>query len=205
MPLNSFMAGSLTSAVLASAIAPMPTSTSVTTDFFALNASLPLATTATAGPPPILTTEMVSSFVGGEPSWISHLTGNARRVGSLKAGWDGAGSIAISPKALFLATSNTRFALKDFPDVSAPHLVPGGDGSLQVEWHARHGELELDIGSNGQMSIWIKDHRNGAEFDAQNEAALALFYRWAPWIASARRDDFDAPSSAQMPTIAVAA
>jgi hypothetical protein len=47
-----------------------------------------------------------------------------------------------------------------------------------------HGELEFDIGPRDEMTIWIRDRRNGAEFEGENQAALVLFYRWAPWIAS---------------------
>jgi hypothetical protein len=140
-----------------------------------------------------------------EPNWIARLTSNAHRLASLQRGWDGPGSIAISRKLLFLATSHTRFALENLKNVSAPHLVPGGDGSIQIEWHAKHGELEFDIDARGRMSIWIRNHSNGAEFDAENEAALALFYRWAPWIASQQHDGFDAIDQGQVSIFEIAA
>jgi hypothetical protein len=88
---------------------------------------------------------------------------------------------------------------------AAPYLVPGGDGSVQVEWHEKHGELELDVDRGGNLSIWGRDHRNGAEFEGEAEMAIDLFYRWAPWVATAVRDGADASVSSAPPSISVAA
>jgi hypothetical protein len=139
------------------------------------------------------------------PDWISQLASNAQGLSKLPAGWDGRGSIPISDKMLYRATTYVRSALEGLSDVTAPRLVPGGDGSVQIEWHAKHGELEFDIGPANEMTIWIRDRRNGAEFEGENQAALTLFYRWAPWIASRLRDDFDARSKAEAPLFSVAA
>jgi hypothetical protein len=136
---------------------------------------------------------------------MSKLSSSAKQIEELKAGWDGPGSIPLSAKALFLATYHTRLALEAMQGVTAPQLVPGGDGSIQIEWHAKHGELEFDVDARGRMSIWIRDHRNGAEFDGEDEAALALFYRWAPWVASELRDDRNAAHQVQTPFFAIAA
>jgi hypothetical protein len=98
-----------------------------------------------------------------------------------------------------------RSALDGIDDVDPPQLVPGGDGSVQIEWHARHAELEFDIDDGGGMSIWVRDHRSGAEFDGENEKALALFYRWAPWVASRLRDVHHVPAQAEVAGFSIAA
>lgn len=197
MPINPLLAGSLTTAMLVNAMDPVAAASLTDIQW---QTRFPAAVSAKAPVRP-----QNAASVTREPEWIGRLTNSARRLASLRAGWDGQGSIPVSQKALFLATCHTRFALKDVDDVSAPHLVPGGDGSLQVEWHARHGELELDINPRGDMSIWIRDHRSGAEFDGENEAALALFYRWAPWVASQQHHGPDAAHQAQVPLFSVAA
>jgi hypothetical protein len=198
MPINPLLAGSLTTVMLVNTVDPVAAASLTDVQW---RTNFPAAVSSDA---PVRPNKFETS-VSREPEWIARLTNNARRVAALKAGWDGQGSISVSRKALFLGTSHTRFALENLDDVSAPHLVPGGDGSIQIEWHARHGELELDIDARGGMSIWIRDHRSGAEFDGENEAALALFYRWAPWVASQQHHGPDAVRQAQVPLFSIAA
>jgi hypothetical protein len=205
MPINPpLLAGSLTTAILANAIDPVG---ALTLSDAHWRFKTPLAISAYA-PRAKLARDLPLGFAAQNDSaaeWMSLLASNARRLSELKAGWDGPGSVPISQKTLFRATVYVRSSLENLTGVSAPRLVPGGDGSVQIEWHAKHGELEFDIDSRGDTSIWIRDHRNGAEFDGENEAAVALFYRWAPWVASRQRDDFDAPLQAQIPFLSIAA
>jgi hypothetical protein len=204
MPIKPLLAGSLTGAILAGPIAPGgPTATMTGVQWWLINpltlsADAPLAPSSQPAPQQATTRET-------EPDWVSHLTRNAQALSELQAGWDGHSSIPISRKLLYRATSYVESALKGLSNVTPPRLVPGGDGSVQIEWHAIHGELEFDIGPHDEMTIWIRDRRNGAEFQGENQAALALFYRWAPWIASRLRHDSDATAQAQMPMFSVAA
>jgi hypothetical protein len=202
MPIKPLLAGSLTSAILAnpSAVGSAATLTDVPwriTHPLGMRAAAPLA--SNLQPAPQRATRQA------EPDWISHLAKNAQALSELRAGWDGRGSIPIPRKVLYHATSYVESALKGLSNVAPPRLVPGGDGSVQIEWHAKHGELEFDIGPQDEMTIWIRDRRNGVEFEGENQAALALFYRWAPWIASRLPHDSDATAEAQMPLFSVAA
>lgn len=205
MPSNALLAGSLTSALLANAVDPAAASFA---DSGARLSHLPQQirpAPAPSVPPCSPAYANPVAIDAGAPVWKSRLATNARLLSELTAGWDGPRSIPISQEALSRATTYVGTALDSFADVNAPRLVPGGDGSVQIEWHTKHGELELDIYPDGEMSIWIKDHGNGAEFSGENEAALALFYRWAPWVAARSRDDFNVLGQAQMPAFSVAA
>jgi hypothetical protein len=86
--------------------------------------------------------------------------------------------------------------LSDVWYAAAPFLVPGGDGSLQIEWREKNGELEFDLAVDGSRSIWIRDHRSGKEIEGDNHRADALFSRWAPRLASVSNDDGYVPSPA---------
>jgi len=144
--------------------------------------------------------------VYNRPSWNDQLSANAHSVLSLRPGWDGPGSIAISATLLSRAMFYVESAIKaNATSDAAPRLVPGGDGSIQIEWHTRRGELEFDLDTDGAMSIWIRNHASGAEFDGEGEEALSLFYRWAPWISSRLHDAPHAPTAAQMAFLEVAA
>ena len=137
--------------------------------------------------------------------WSHEFAANAESLVELRPGWDGPGSVAISASALSRAMFYVKTAIGEQRDVTAPRLVPGGDGSVQIEWHSRHGELEFGIDDRGEMSIWIRNHLSGAEFDGDGAEALALFYRWSPWIATRQRDASDVPASTQVATYAFAA
>jgi hypothetical protein len=140
------------------------------------------------------------------PDWKSLLEANARSLSALREGWDGPSSIPVSERLLARAIFYVQSSLEGVPsDAAAPRLVPGGDGSVQVEWHARNGELEFDIDDQGNLSIWGRDHLSGVEFSGENEKALALFYRWAPRVASRLRDVSHVPPETQMVQFAVAA
>lgn len=141
-------------------------------------------------------------------AWRSSLAKNAHSLSSLAAGWDGPGSAPISSNVISRAVFFAETALTPLDmscDIAPPHLVPGGDGSAQIEWHTKRGQLELDIGVNGELSVWIRDRLNGVEFDGEGEKALTLFYRWAPWVASRDRDASNVLPQTQVDIGAVAA
>jgi hypothetical protein len=202
MPIRPLLAGSLTSAIL---VNPLTLGLAATQTDLPWRLTNPSALNADQDFWHAARPTFQSTVREAEPVWMAIVKENARALSELSAGWDGRGSVAISRKVLYRATSYVESALKDLPDVVSPRLVPGGDGSVQIEWHAKHGELEFDMGPHDEMTIWIRDRRNGAEFAGDNQAALTLFYRWAPWIASRQPNDSDAGSQTPVPVFSIAA
>ena len=122
-----------------------------------------------------------------EPRWANVLAFRAQSIGSLTRGWDGPGSVAINRRLLFEAVRIVEKALIGARNAVAPYLVPGGDGSLQIEWHEKDGELEYDLSVEGSRSIWIRDHRTGEQIEGDDDRADALFSRCAPAGVGQRR------------------
>jgi hypothetical protein len=202
MPIRPLLAGSLTGAIL---VNPVTLGLTATQTDCSLRFASPLAVSADHEFAPPAFPSSPREAREATPAWAPFLEVNARALSELKAGWDGRLSIPIPRQVLFRAVSYVESALKGLSDITPPRLVPGGDGSVQIEWHAKQGELEFDIGPGDEMTIWIRDRRNGAEFSGEDQAALNLFYRWAPWIASRQTNDSDAPRQAQMPIFSIAA
>jgi len=150
-------------------------------------------------------TERASSMESKVVDWKSRLSANVRSLSQLRAGWDGPGSVPVPETLLARAAFYVQSALDAFEGMTAPRLVPGGDGSVQIEWHSVRGELEFDIDDQGFASIWGRDHLSGMEFDGEGREALALFYRWAPLVASRYHNAADVPAQTQMATFLVAA
>ena len=128
-----------------------------------------------------------------EPAWALDLSVRAERIKALRKGWDGIKSVPVSPSIVEFAQNLVKEALITAGTASAPYLSPGGDGSLQVEWHTKTGEIELDISAGGDASVWIRSRISDEEFEAENEGALFLFARWAPRVAKALDNESNVP------------
>jgi hypothetical protein len=202
MPINpTLLASSLTGMLLASPGAfALPSPPTVIQGAYAIGSA------GAAAAHPARQAASKTDAAGTPPAWRAQLGANAQGLAALRAGWDGPGSIPISPETLARAVFYVDSALRDCSnDMIPPRLVPGGDGSVQIEWHTRHGELELDIDDQGRASIWIRNHLSHAEFDGEDETALALFYRWAPWVAAPERHAVDVLAAPQMAYLSFAA
>jgi hypothetical protein len=147
-----------------------------------------------------------ASSIEGPLQWQAAIWARVRELSALAPGWDGPGSSKVSTDALYTATGITRLALEGQPGAVAPYIVPGGDGSVQIEWHEEHAELELDIGSDGtHFSVWGRDHRSGVEFEGEDAEAINLFFRWAPRVATHPGDVADVSPTAPMAQFEIAA
>lgn len=130
-----------------------------------------------------------------QPPWAFDLFVRAGRIAALPDGWDGPQSVQIGRAIISKAENLIQYALLSARRPTAPYLVPGGDGSLQIEWHTKVGEIELDLSPNGEVSLWGRSDSWGAEFEAEDDKALELFARWATQIADTLENDQNASTS----------
>lgn len=76
-------------------------------------------------------------------SWVKELESRFNELTSLEIGWDGyAGRPVSFTCAVFAANLLERICIEN---VSVPSLVPGSDGTLQIEWHENQYDIEIDI------------------------------------------------------------
>jgi hypothetical protein len=75
--------------------------------------------------------------------WIAELNERFNELVSLPYGWDGYSGVPVKfDCATFAANLLERLY---FDAVPAPQLVPGSDGSVQIEWHLNGYDIELDV------------------------------------------------------------
>lgn len=75
--------------------------------------------------------------------WARELEERFDELTSLPKGWDGYDGIPVSFNcAQFAANLIESLFVQGVP---APQLVPGADGSLQLEWHVNQYDLEVDV------------------------------------------------------------
>jgi hypothetical protein len=49
------------------------------------------------------------------------------------------------------------------PGVPRPSIVPLSNGSLQIEWHCRGWDIEVEIAEPNWYQAWARDLSTGAE------------------------------------------
>ncbi len=83
--------------------------------------------------------------------WVKELKSRFDELTSLKHGWDGYNGLPVSfTCADFAAAILERLCISDVP---APSLVPGSDGTLQIEWHRNQFDVEIDVlGANNVVA-----------------------------------------------------
>lgn len=75
--------------------------------------------------------------------WTTQLEERFDKLTSLPRGWDGYTGRPVSFRcAHFAANLIDRLFVDGVP---APQLVPGGDGTLQLEWHRNQFDVEIDV------------------------------------------------------------
>jgi len=63
-----------------------------------------------------------------------------KELTSLEIGWDGYNGVPVSQKLADIASN----LLKELPNENW-QLVPGSDGSIQIEIHKKYYSIEIDI------------------------------------------------------------
>lgn len=75
--------------------------------------------------------------------WVQILETRFNEITSLPRGWNGYRSIPVSFScASFAANLLERICTDGLPP---PFLVPGTDGTLQIEWHRNGYDIEIDV------------------------------------------------------------
>lgn len=95
-----------------------------------------------------------------EPASVSATVQALSRLLSLPAGWDSYDSPQISPACVAAANGLARDLLSD--GVPAPAVVPTSAGGVQLEWHTRGIDLEIEVHEDGRVSACFADQRTGA-------------------------------------------
>jgi hypothetical protein len=71
------------------------------------------------------------------------------------------------------------------PETPVPQVVPSSGGGLQLEWHEKDIDLEVNFAAPYQCDLWFEDHRTGKcvsklltnDFSALKEAIALITTR----------------------------
>lgn len=95
------------------------------------------------------------------PEWTEIVHGQLEYIQSLKMGWDGFGAYPIRRDVLaFMATMLDSMMQWGTP---SPHIAPMSHEGVQVEWHVKGIDLEIEIEAPGE--VWVSCEIDDEEND----------------------------------------
>ena len=86
----------------------------------------------------------------------------------LKFGWDGFNAIPATVETVDLALRIIDRLIK--PNVPKPSIVPVCDGAIQIEWHVKNYEFEIEITKPTEVEVLFADSKS----DEVHEFSLDL-------------------------------
>jgi hypothetical protein len=97
-----------------------------------------------------------------EPGWLVPAIGLLSRLGSLPENWDSYGARSISLHSVAgVLTLLGRLMTDTTP---RPALVPTRNGGIQIEWHTKGIDLEIQVSPTGLYRASFEDSRLGTEW-----------------------------------------
>jgi hypothetical protein len=109
---------------------------------------------------------------GGDPTmaqapaqWEQPVLDAIRSLLVLPPGWN---SYGAKPVPLPTAVAALNFLSANMREgVPVPSVVPTSRGTLQLEWHARGVDLEVEVRSEADISVSFEDQITGAAWDRE--------------------------------------
>jgi len=102
--------------------------------------------------------------VGTEPSeWFGRIAAKLWGFMEYSDNWDSYGAKRPDKKAIDRAL-NIMLDLSEY-DVPEPSVGPTSQGGIQIEWHTKGFDLELEILASLQLGASFKDQMTGEEWD----------------------------------------
>jgi len=97
------------------------------------------------------------------PRWLPDVLRRLQQLSRSPFGWDGEGGTPLQPGAL--EASAVVLAEIMAEQSLPPQLVLTHEGGLQLEWHERGVDLEVEVRPSGEVEVLCTDRRSGEEWD----------------------------------------
>lgn len=98
------------------------------------------------------------------PAWLRNVLAELDDLSRLPPNWDSRGAVVPSPAAIRGAIDLLALIMRD--DTPPPTIVPTARGTLQLEWHRRGMDVEIEIvGRDHAVALVARgDDQDGSEF-----------------------------------------
>jgi hypothetical protein len=92
---------------------------------------------------------------GAIPRWVVPTTDRLTHLSRLRENWDSYGASPVSTQSITLTIQVMNEIMVDRTPL--PAIVPTTDGGVQLEWHFAGIDLEVEVNSNGILSVSYED------------------------------------------------
>ncbi len=119
--------------------------------------------------------------------WISDLKVRFDEITSLPKGWDGYDGRPVTfNTAQFAANLIEQLFIDGVP---SPNLVPGSDGTVQIEWHRNQYDIEIDVLGPYEVVAFRRDQRTGNEEELELQMDFTALARWIDGLSAERQQE----------------
>lgn len=111
---------------------------------------------------------------GESAPWLRPAAERLRDLSALPPAWDSYGAPPIDPSCIGAVLPLLSMIMRT--DTPVPSLVPTSRGSIQVEWHTRGIDLEVEFLTPSRLEISFDDSRTGDSWDIVTTGNLRKLY-----------------------------
>jgi len=109
------------------------------------------------------------------PSWVLQTLQAFSHLLELPQGWDSYGAPPIQPSYIQAALSLLLGVMRD--NTPVPSVMPTSRGGVQLEWHMRDVDLEIEFETPSRIQGFFEDRRTGESWQADLSADVSPFVR----------------------------
>lgn len=106
-------------------------------------------------------------ITGKVPSWFGQVEPSIVELLGLHENWDSYGARPIDRRAVLYALEFLLLAMNE--RIPPPSIIPVNTGAVQIEWHSRDIDLEVEIEPSGHGHVTCEDRRLGDEWEDELE------------------------------------
>lgn len=104
------------------------------------------------------------------PRWIETVVAALDELGGLPDNWDSYGAQPIRHASLLAAVELLANVMHE--ETPLPTAIPTNRGTVQLEWHTRGIDLEIEVRGSGRLHVMFEDSRRGTEWEGDVGADL---------------------------------
>ncbi|WCL54406.1 hypothetical protein [Gimibacter soli] len=122
-----------------------------------------------------------------QSEWMSVLRPRFDELTALPRGWDGYQGVPVSWSCAEFAANILDRLNEEY--VPPPSLVPGSDGTVQIEWHRNGYDVEIHVLAPNKVNAYRYDRNSGHEEEFNLTNDFSSVQNWVKQLSNRGRTD----------------